>query len=132
MSFSHASRMQQYQEFGSAALASDASPHRLIAMLYDGAIERLAKGIAGIERQDLALKLKSINGAAAIIEYLQLILDLDNGGDLAARLYALYDYARRRLTQANADNDAEALREVMRLIQTVKSGWDEIGVSEAA
>jgi flagellar protein FliS len=32
----------------------------------------------------------------------------------------------RRLTQANAANDAEGLREVSRLIGTIKSGWDQI------
>lgn len=132
MTYSNAARMQKYQDFGTAALACDASPHRLIAMLYDGAVERLAKAVAGIEQQDLRLKLDGITSTVAILEYLQLVLDRERGDALAVQLHELYDYCRRRLAQANADNDADAVREVMRLVQTVKSGWDEIGLTQAA
>lgn len=132
MSYSSFSRMQQYQEFGSAAMAAEANPHRLIAMLYDGLIERLARGIAGIEQGNLQLKLAGINGSIAIVEYLQMILDMERGEDLARRLHALYDYLGVVLARANAENDADRLREAMKLVRTLKDGWDRIALQAAA
>ena len=122
-----AARMRHYHDTSSAVMASDATPHRLISMLYDGVLERLAKARAGILRNDVHAKLRSINGAMAIIEYLRTVLDHKAGGEIAGRLDSLYEYMLSRLAQANAGNDSDALREVGELVITVKSGWDQIG-----
>jgi len=127
MNYGHAAaRFQQYQDIGSAAVAFDANPHRLIAMLYDGLIERLGRAESAAERQDTHQRVAQLGSAMAIIEHLKLILDMDAGGEIAQRLDALYDYCLRRLMQANAGQDADGIREVSRLLMTVKSGWDQI------
>lgn len=119
--------MRYYSDTASATIADDASPHRLISMLYDGVLERLASARASIARADVGSKLRSINGAMQIVEHLRVVLDHQAGGALATQLDQLYDYALRRMTQANALNDADALAEVSRLVMTIKSGWDQIG-----
>lgn len=123
---SRASVMRHYRDSSNAAVLCDASPHRLIAMLYDGALERLAHGVDAIEKNDVTGKLRSVQSAMAIIEYLRAILDHAAGGELSRRLEMLYDYMLRRLLSANSSNDPAALREVMQLLMTVKSGWDGI------
>lgn len=125
-------RMRRYMDDGLAAMICEASPHRLITMLFDGALQRLALAASGIERADVNDKLRGINGAFAIIEHLRLILDHEQGGPLAGQLDSLYDYMLRRLLVINASNDQDALREVTSLLQTIKSGWDEIGLRNAA
>lgn len=128
MALSHASaaRMRYYHDTASAAIAEEASPHRLISMLYDGVLERLATARAAIAGRDVTTKLRSINAAMQIVEHLRVVLDHEAGGLLAERLDSLYEYALRRMTQANATNDADMLAEVSRLVMTVKSGWDQI------
>ena len=49
-----------------------------------------------------------------------------DGGELAENLGALYDYCMRRLILANARNDDAIMQEVMRLIEPVAQGWNEI------
>lgn len=125
-SMATAARMRYYHQTASAAVAEEASPHRLISMLYDGVLERLAIARSSIAQRDVTAKLRAINGAMAIVEHLRLVLDHQAGGEISARLDSLYDYMLRRMTQANASNDADALAEVSGLIMTIKSGWDQI------
>jgi flagellar protein FliS len=128
MAYSNASAacMRYYSDTASATISSEASPHRLISMLYDGVLERLATARSSIARTDVTTKLRSINSAMQIVEHLRVVLDHEAGGNLAERLDALYDYMLRRMTLANATNDADVLAEVSRLVMTLKSGWDQI------
>ena len=107
-------------------MLADASPHRLIAMLYDGALERLALALSGMNHGNFADKLRGIDSTQAILEHLRCVLDYKAGGDIAMRLASLYDYMMRRLVQAKLHNDAEAVKEVMDLLRTIKAGWDAI------
>jgi len=123
---SHAAALRYYRDSGTAAVACDASPHRLVTMLYDGVIERLGRGVSSLAAGDIVGKVRAVNSAMEVISYLRAILDFQAGGDLARQFDSLYDYMLRRLTQANAANDPEGLREVARLVNTLKSGWEQI------
>lgn len=124
--------MRYYHDTASAAIAQEASPHRLISMLYEGVLERMATARSAIVRKDMPSKLRAVQGAMAIVEHLRVVLDHEAGGALAERLDALYDYMLRRITQANAANDPDVLAEVAQLVMTIKSGWDQIDPSAAA
>lgn len=99
-----------------------ASAHAMVSRLLDGALGRLARA----EYEMVAGSGESLAGAAAIIKALQESLDLDLGGQLAANLHDLYDYMLRRLAGAADAGDAEALREVASLLETIQDGWDAI------
>jgi flagellar protein FliS len=117
---------QAYARVGIETGVQGASPHQLILMLYDGALFSL--GIAEREmcNGNMEQKGKAVSRAIDIIgQGLQASLD-DRGGDLAANLFALYDYMMRRLVQANLDNDPEILQEVARLLRDLKGAWEEI------
>lgn len=123
---SYAAAVRQYQEASASAAAGEASPHQLVAMLYAGAQARLATARGAIARGDLPGKIKAISAALAIIEHLQITLDHPHGGEIAARLQALYDYMQRRLLHANVANDAQALDEVLGLLRSLSEGWNGI------
>ena len=120
------SALNQYRNMGLHSNVMEASPHRLIQMLMEGALERLATAKGCIERGDSAQKGSLISGAISIIGGLQASLDMDAGGEIAANLDALYEYMNGRLLKANASNDVELLDEVARLLLEIKSGWDAI------
>ncbi len=107
-------------------MLADASPHRLIAMLYDGALERLALAVSGMNHGNFADKLRGIDSAQAIFDHLRSVLDYKAGGQIALRLASLYDYMMRRLVYAKIHNDVAAVQEVMELLRTIKAGWDAI------
>lgn len=132
MSYPSRASALRYYSNSRASEADEASPHRLISMLYDGALERLGQASAALAAGDLVFKVRAINSVIEIVTYLRGILDMKGGGEISVRLDALYEYSLRRLAQANAGNDVEALREVARLLSTVKSGWDAIAPAAQA
>lgn len=118
--------LRQYRESGVTSIAAEASPHRLIAMLYDGALERLAMAESGMAHGSVADKLRGIDSTMAILDHLSGVLDYEAGGEIASRLASLYDYMMRRLLRAKLDDDIAGVREVVALLRTVKAGWDAI------
>lgn len=119
--------MKQYQAVNTQAQAVDASPHRLIQMLMEGGLTRIAQARGAMERGQVALKGELIGKAIAIVGGLRDGLDLQQGGELAANLDSLYEYMSARLFEANVKNQAEPLEEVAGLLRNIKSGWDAIG-----
>ena len=118
--------LKQYQTVNTQAQVFDASPHRLIQMLMEGGLTRLAQAKGAIERGQLTLKGDVLGKAIAIIGGLRSGLDLQNGGELALNLDSLYDYMVRRLSLANSSNDPALVEEVSSLLRQIKSGWGGI------
>jgi len=124
----HSSRrsIEFYRKTGLQAKVSEADPHQLIALLLDGACQRIALASACLGRGDIARKGAAISGACAIIAHLNQSLDHAAGGEIAERLSALYDFLLRHLTQANAMNDAGALEESLEILGGIQSAWNAI------
>lgn len=120
--------LRQYQKVNSHAQVSEASPHRLIQMLLEGGLDRLAQAKGAMARGDIAQKCVLLTKAIDIITGLRQGLDEEKAEDPAAiqQLDSLYEYMSTRLLQANVSNDPEIIDEVARLLITVKSGWDAI------
>ncbi|MCX4187372.1 flagellar export chaperone FliS [Methylophaga sp. OBS4] len=115
--------------YGRGAVESEvnyASPYRIIQMLMEGALSRIATAKGCITRNDIAEKSRQITWGMNIIQGLRTSLDAEKGGDIAANLDALYEYMGRRLLEANMNNDAAILDEVTTLLLEIKSGWDNI------
>jgi len=125
-----AGQLRQYTQTGVHSGVAGASPHRLILMLLDGAMARIATARGNLERREVAAKGSNIAMASAIVESLRASLNLRDGGDLAARLDALYEYVLRRLLAANLDNDANALAEVHALLEEIRAAW--VGIEAEA
>lgn len=118
--------MRQYQSVNNQAQAIEADPHRLIQMLIEGGLTRLAQARGAMERNQTALKGELVGKAIAIIGGLRQGLNVGQGGELAANLDRLYEYMTTRLMEANLKNDPAILEEVSELLREVKNGWDAI------
>lgn len=117
---------QHYSSVKVQTNVTDASPHRLIQMLFEGALERIAQAKGAMQQHQVARKGELIGKAVAIVAGLQGSLNDKEGGDLAANLDNLYDYVIRRLSQANYENNPTILDECGRLLGDIKSAWDAI------
>ena len=121
------SAIQQYSSVKVHSGVEAASPHRLIQMLFEGALERIAQAKGALKQNNIGRKGELIIKAINIVGGLQGCLNDNQGGELAQSLDSLYDYIIRTLTQANRDNNPELLDECARLLGEIKVGWDAIG-----
>jgi len=119
--------IKAYASVGLESSVATADPHKLISLLYQGALLAISTAKNQMLRKEVAAKGKSISHAITIIdEGLKASLDKNVGGELAQNLSALYEYMNQRLLIANLKNDVAALDEVSRLLSDLKGAWEEI------
>ncbi|HEB97676.1 MAG TPA: flagellar export chaperone FliS [Sedimenticola thiotaurini] len=126
------SALSQYQSVSISSRVEDATPHRLIQMLMEGALDKIATAKGHMLHDEPAEKGRHISWAISIISGLQNSLDMDRGGELSRNLDDLYDYMVRRLGEAGASNDPAILDEISSLLLEVKGAWDVIPQQLAA
>ncbi|NRR30047.1 flagellar export chaperone FliS [Oxalobacteraceae bacterium] len=109
-----------------------ASPHKLIVMLFDGALVAISNAMMHMRNGDIGEKGKSISKAIAIIDSgLRAALDKKAGGEIAEGLDSLYEYMSSRLLTANLKNDQTILEEVQRLLKELRDTWNAIADTPA-
>jgi len=123
----------QYRAVRSHGLVAEASPARLVQIMFEQILEHLATAQGCMARihdnlplTDVITKGKALGKAIRLIDQLNNTLDMERGQKIAANLRALYVYMLARLTLANVTNDPKIVAEVASLILKVKSGWDQI------
>lgn len=118
---------QLYSSVGVETSVVDASPHKLVALLFDGLLESIALARVAMAAHSVQQKGAEIGRAVRIVEEgLRASLDLRAGGALAHDLHELYAYVARRLTQANLKDDIAALDECVALLQPLREAWTSI------
>lgn len=116
-----------YRQIGAETAVADATPHRLVTMLFDGYADALAQARGALARGQTEQKGRAIARAVRIVdEGLRASLNLEGGGALAQDLHALYAYIETRLTLANLRNDDSMLAECQRLMQPLRDAWASI------
>jgi flagellar protein FliS len=116
-----------YQQVHVATGVDGATPHKLVSMLFDGALAAIAEARGAMRSRNIQAKGHAIGRAVRIVdEGLSAPLNLAEGGKLAADLRDLYSYVTLRLTQANLHNDEAGLDECARLIETLRSAWSNM------
>ena len=109
---------------------STSSPTNLVVLLYQGSVRFLREAVDDIKRQDYVHKRQSIDRAAAIIHYLQSTLDTEKGQDIARELNRLYEYITVRIYEGSTRLDCQPIEEVIKLLETLLSGWEQIALKE--
>ncbi|WP_237467908.1 flagellar export chaperone FliS [Vibrio stylophorae] len=118
--------LQAYKKVSVDSQLSSASPHRVVQMLMAGAIERLIQGKVCMEQGNISMKGERLGKALDIIMSLRACLSMEDGGEVAQNLDALYEFMIHRLTIANANNDPEMIDDVIEILREIKSAWDQI------
>ncbi len=116
-----------YQQVGLESEVIGADPHQLIVLLFDGADSALTRALELLAKGDFKGKSDALTHATNIImDGLCASLNLAEGGELAEKLSALYQYMATRLVHANANRDANAIVEVQQLLNEIGGAWREI------
>jgi flagellar secretion chaperone FliS len=127
------SQAAQYRAVRSHGLVADASPTRLVQIMFEQILAQLATARGAMGRisenrpvNEVVAKGNAIAKTLGLIGQLNSTLNMERGGQVAENLRALYEYMMNRLTLANATNDQSVVAEVAALISMIKSGWDQI------
>lgn len=118
--------LQAYKKVSIDSQLTEASPHKVIQMLMAGAIERLIQAKIAIEQKNTALKGEKIGKALDIVVNLRACLSMEDGGEIAQNLDALYDYIIRQVSLANLENNTLLLDEAVVILREIKSAWEQI------
>lgn len=115
-----------YNQVKTGSALADASPHKLIDMLFDGAIERIAQAKGAMMHKNVELKGAKINSAINIVNGLRENLNHDDSEDIAGNLENLYEYVVRILSEAHKNNDPAKLDEATTILGDIASAWKQI------
>ncbi len=122
------SALRQYRQVGTQSGVAEASPHQLVTLLMDGALDRISIAKGHMMRNEAAEKGQRIGAAISIIDGLRASLNMEQGGVMAANLTSLYDYMLRQLLEANLHDREEKLDEVTSLLREIKEAWGAIPI----
>jgi len=105
---------------------STADRLQLVVMLYDACITFLNQAKEKMAAQDAAGKGLFIGKALDIIAELNASLNFQEGHEVAANLFHLYNFMTAHLTRANLNWDAAALDEVVNILAQLRDAWEEV------
>jgi flagellar protein FliS len=103
----------------------NASPERILIMLYDGAIRFCRQALQALDSGDKLVMSEKISRTMAIICEFANSLDHEIGGEIATDLDALYAFMTRELTRANLNNERQPLETVEKLLVDLRDTWIE-------
>ncbi len=109
-----------------------ASPARLVAMLYERAITLLRETVEAIEAGDIERRWRANAKATEVVSHLWGTLDRERGGEIAENLNRVYGFMMMRLTMVDVENNAQAAREVIELLEPLRRSWQELANGEPA
>lgn len=117
-----------YSKLGLETDVITGEPHRLIMMLFDGALLCVQRGKSHMAARRIAEKCQAISTAIEIVDMgLRASVDARHDPEFAGRLLGLYKYITMRLLQANVRNDAAALEEAGKILGDLRAAWAKIG-----
>ena len=106
--------------------AAASSPHKMISMLFDAALESINVMLGAMTKERQDIKGKASSRAIRIINGMRELLDMSTGSELAENLHSLYSYMCSELFRANYDGDMEAVKEVRAMLKDVQESWNKM------
>ena len=124
--------LHSYQSVRRATLVEGASPHRLVEMLYEGALSNIAIARKHIATNDRKMLHVHIDKAVAVIQELQASLHDYQNNELSANLFDLYSYIVSTLIESEKYLDDDKLNTCANLIAILSNAWKDINPDRVA
>lgn len=115
-----------YQQVGAQGKVEDASPHRLIQMMFESAIEAMNVTKGALAEKNVLLKVAKVNKAFDIVESLRGCLNMEEGGEMAKNLDSLYEHTLYQIMQVNATNNPDLCDHVVKILSELLDAWNQI------
>jgi len=118
--------LAQYGQIKNDTQTTYASPHQLMLMLFDGAIEAMSITVGAIQNKNFELRSKQNTRSITIINGMCECLDMETGGELADNLYSLYQYMTQELFRASFKNDVDTIQNIQTMLKDIRGSWEKI------
>ncbi|WP_336795287.1 flagellar export chaperone FliS [Erwinia aphidicola] len=116
-----------YAQVSLESQLSGATPHQLITMLLEGAVNAMVRAKIYFEQGNIARRGEMISRAINIIDNgLRSALNHDVGGKISEELESLYEYVSRSLLLVNFNQTPEALPHLIEIMSNISITWKEI------
>lgn len=116
-----------YQNIDLSSRIEGASPHRLVAILFDELLKTLDAMAAAADKRDLSQLGTRQARALSVLHGLESSLDMERGGEIAQSLASIYREARRLTLKAGRECDREQVMEVRSMLNEIAIAWEAIG-----
>lgn len=113
---------REYRE----AAVRNATPVRLILILYEAAIEDLRRISAAMQDNDVQRRTDEAHHFLQVLNQLQGSLDMERGGDVAANLDRYYGLVRSRLLHAEMNNSTHIVQDMLGQFLSLHQAWLEV------
>lgn len=117
---------QQYANTQVETSVSEATPHKLVEVLYDGVLKNLVLAKTFMQQKAYDKKAEHVNKVLAILANLRDGVDVEKGGDIAENFWAIYDYCYRTVLKASSHNNIEQMDEIFNMLKDISSAWKEM------
>lgn len=117
----------RYQSVDLASRIEGASPHQLVAIMYEELLKTLDAMALAAERGDHVQRGQRQARALAIVSGLETSLDFDQGGEIARGLAAIYREARKLIVAGGREQEPVSLRRAREMLGEIASAWAGIG-----
>jgi flagellar protein FliS len=104
----------------------EAFPSRLIVILYDEAINSLMAAMDAISLGDIEARFNATTRTVEVISELYASLDMENGGEIAETLAALYGHIIAQMPMLNFSNDVMIADQLIKLLSPIRDAWNEL------
>jgi flagellar protein FliS len=118
--------LAQYGKMKNDTQTMYASPHQLVLMLFDGAIEAMSMTIGAIQNKNIELRGKQSTRAITIINGMRDCLDMEADSELSDNLHSLYLYMAQELFRAAFKNDVETIQGIQTMLKDIRGSWEKI------
>ena len=117
----------RYQNVDLTSRIESASPHGLVAILFDELMKAMDAMAAAARRKDFGQRGSKQSRALSILHSLESSLDFSSGGEIANSLAAIYAEARRLIIVAGRNNDADQVLRAREMVHQIASAWESLG-----
>ena len=117
----------RYQNVDLTSRIESASPHGLVAILFDELLKALDAMTAAARRKDFGLRGTKQSRALSILHGLEGSLDFNTGGEIAQSLASIYAEARRLIIVGGRENDIDQLVRAREMLHQIASAWESLG-----
>lgn len=126
----YAAARARYRDIDIGSKVEGASPHRLIAILYEELLKTLDTIAAGLNAGSSANRpgMPERRGRTmSILMGLEGSLDHGQGGDLSQGLAAVYREARRLIGEGMREQDPKRIIQAREMVGEIADAWQRIG-----